>query len=168
MNAVQSHRDLSIRTLLLHLMAMLMISVCSMAIQSCAGESGLPSIVADRTTCSNCKMLVSETAYATAFRMGGEDQLFDDIGCMLDKLASDDQLKPEQFWVRDLPSDRWIDAQSASFAFSKQMKTPMGFGYVAYGQKPEAEKAASTFGGIVLSGFSELQAHYKNNEHAHN
>jgi len=171
MNAVDRYQARAIGKplLLLPLMAkMAMVLACTIALLGCSSERGLPTIVADRTTCSNCKMLVSETAYATAFRLGGEDQVFDDIGCMLDKLASETEWKPEQMWTRDHSSDTWIEAGSAAFAFSKLLKTPMGFGYVAYSDKTAAEGAASKVGGIVLSGVDALQAHYKNNEHAQN
>ncbi len=147
---------------------MVMILACSIALLGCSSERGLPTVVADRTTCSNCKMLVSETAYATAFRVGDDDQVFDDIGCMLDKLADDTSLRPEQIWARDIKTDQWIDAKTSFFAFSKQQRTPMGFGYVAFLAKSEAEAAAARLGGTMLSGFGELQAHYLNNEHANN
>jgi nitrous oxide reductase accessory protein NosL len=147
---------------------MVTISVCTITLLGCTTKSGLPTIVTDRTACSNCKMLVSETAYAAAFRVGDEDKVFDDIGCMLDKLGSDPILKPDQIWVRDLKSDTWIDAKASFFAFSKEQRTPMGSGYVAFRHRSEAESAASKATGKVLNGLDVLLVHYLNNDHAQN
>jgi copper chaperone NosL len=170
MNAAQSHQAHTIgKPLLQPIMAMMVtILVCAIAFMGCSSERGLPTVVADRTTCSNCKMLVSETAHAAAFRVGDDDQIFDDIGCLLDRLADDVSLNPKQIWARDIKSDQWIDAKTALFAYSKQHRTPMGFGYIAFHEKSEAEAATAKVGGNVLNGFGELQAHYVKNDHANN
>lgn len=168
MNAVHKHLASTLVNRLLHLTAMMMVVASSLTLVSCNRERDLPTVVADRTTCSNCKMLVSETAYATAFRVGDEDQVFDDIGCMLDKLSSAPEVKPDHIWMRDFTSDTWIDAGSAFFAYHKELKTPMSFGYVAYAKQVDANLAASKVGGLVLSGFGELEAYNIKKQHAQN
>ena len=138
-----------------------------MMLFGCSGQDELPSIVADRTACSNCKMLISEPAYATAFRVGDNDLIFDDAGCMLDELSSDGSIKPDKIWVKDMNTDQWIEAHAAHYAYSKALKTPMGFGYVAFSSTPHADASAAKVNGLVLSGFKELQAHYQRSENAH-
>jgi copper chaperone NosL len=168
MNAVH---NLKARTMsrLLHLMALTAVGlVCTTALIGCSGQSDLPTIVADRTACSNCKMLVSETGYATAFSVGDEYQVFDDVGCMLERLSSDPSLNPEKVWVRDLHTDVWVDGKDAYYAFSRTQKTPMGYGYASFASKAQAQATALKFNGAVLTGFDAVQAHFKNNGNEQN
>jgi copper chaperone NosL len=132
----------------------------SLAQAGCGSADDLPTVVADRTACSNCKMLVSEVVYATAFRVDGEDQVFDDLGCMLDKLSSDPTLKPEKMWVRDQLRDEWIPTHQAHYVYSKTLKTPMGFGYAAYADRNHAEAKASEISGETLEGLEQVTKHF--------
>jgi copper chaperone NosL len=108
-------------------------------------------------------MLVSETGYATAFIVGDEYQVFDDAGCMLERLSSDPSLNPEKVWVKDLHTDVWVDALNAYYAFSRTQKTPMSYGYAAFASKAQAQATASKFDGVVLTGFDAVRAHFTNN-----
>lgn len=126
----------------------------------CSKENDLPTIVADRTACSNCKMLVSDVVYATAFRVDDEDQVFDDLGCMLDKLEGDPSLKPSKTWVHDQTSSEWIEASGAHYVYSKAIKTPMGFGYASFRSLQDAEKQAAAVQGDMLNGFDAVRSHY--------
>jgi copper chaperone NosL len=166
MNAVRTSAA-PMRTLL-HLMAISLLTlVASMLATGCSTQSDEPEIVRDRTACSNCKMLISETHFAAAFRVGDVDQVFDDIGCMLEKLADDPSLKPQQLWARDQLTDSWITADNGYYAYSPELRTPMGFGYVAYANRSEAEAAAAKVSGKVFNGFGDIQSHHKGGSHVH-
>ena len=146
---------------LLHLMAILGLTISlSLAQAGCGSADDLPTVVADRTACSNCKMLVSEVVYATAFRVDGEDHVFDDLGCMLDNLSNNSTLKPEMIWVRDQLRNEWIPAQKANYVYSKALKTPMGFGYAAYSERGHAEAKAKELSGQTLEDFEQVKNHF--------
>lgn len=142
-------------------MAILGLAISLTLVQAgCSSGEDLPDVVADRTTCSNCKMLVSEVVYATAFRVDNEDQVFDDLGCMLDKLSNDTSLRPEKIWVRDQLRNEWIPAQQAHYVYSKELKTPMGFGYAAYSDPTNAGAKANDINGQKLEGLDEVKTHF--------
>jgi nitrous oxide reductase accessory protein NosL len=157
---------------LLHLISQTRTQVLTMLLSSsvligCQAQQSEPELIADRTACSNCKMLISETAYAAAYRVGDKDLIFDDIGCMLERMSTEPTLLPEKIWVKDLTSDVWIDATKSSYAFSKAQKTPMGFGYVAYSDPRMAIAKAAELSGVSFQGIAQLQEHHKQNGHVH-
>ena len=63
---------------------------------------GPPDIQVDRTACSHCGMLVSEPAYAAAYRAPGADpRVFDDIGCLLETAQKEPDASSLRFWFQD-------------------------------------------------------------------
>lgn len=164
MNAVHGRSTPLVRQLL-HLLAMVSFTAIALIMTGCGQDDDLPVVIADRTVCSNCKMLVSETVYATAFKVGDEYVIFDDLGCMLRKLSSDPTLKPTKVLVRDQASSQWLDATKSFYVHSPEFKTPMGYGYVSYAEKRTANEASTKSKSTPISGLAALEAHY-NNEHA--
>src|SRR5262245_4849990 len=66
---------------------------------------GPPDIQVDRTACSHCGMLISELAYAAAYRAPGADpRVFDDIGCLLEAARREPARSSLRFWFRDAAS----------------------------------------------------------------
>ena len=63
---------------------------------------GPPEIQVDRTVCSHCGMLISEPAYAAAYRAPGADpRVFDDIGCLLEAAQKEPDASSLRFWFQD-------------------------------------------------------------------
>lgn len=109
-----------------------------------ASESGPPAIVLDATSCAHCRMLVSELAYAAAFRSaGGEERVFDEIGCLLTELPA----VGARVWVHDYETSEWLEGEEAFFVRSESIRTPMGGGIVAFSSRERAER----YQGEVLS-----------------
>jgi copper chaperone NosL len=118
---------------------------------------GPPEIVVDRTPCAHCGMLVSEPAFAAAYRRDGSDaRSFDDIGCLL--TAVDGEANPERlrFWFHDAATGAWIDRADARFVRSARFRTPMSGGIVAYRGAAAAERAATEHRGTVIGNFDQL------------
>ena len=138
------------------------ITVCALLAAGCSARvGGPPDIVADRTACSHCTMLVSETAYAAAYQVPGADaRVFDDIGCMLEAMrraglrAGGDT----RLWFHDAGDREWIENGGAVFVRSSEIRTPMGGGIVAYRDAKRAEEAAARFHGDVVPSIAELVA----------
>lgn len=136
------------------------IAASAVLMAGCGKQDDRPDVVADRTACGNCKMLVSETVHATAFKVGDDYQIFDDLGCMLDQLAKEPTLRPTKYLVRDQRSSEWLDANTSFYVHSSELKTPMSYGYCSYSTKAQADVEATKSNGELLSGFSELTAHF--------
>jgi copper chaperone NosL len=146
-------------------MAMVSFTAVIAMVAGCTKHDDLPTVIADRTVCSNCKMLVSETLHATAFKVGDDYRIFDDLGCMLATLQSEPSLKPTKVLVQDQLTGKWLDASTTYFVYSPKFKTPMGYGFVSFETSQHADEASRKANGKILNGLSELKA-YNEKEHA--
>ena len=135
----------------------LVIIVLALLAASCsATAAGHPEIVVDQTACSHCGMLVSEPAYAAAYRAAGkEPRVFDDIGCMLDAMRHE-TASPITVWLQDAAGGGWLDADQAVFVTAPSIRTPMNGGVLAYADAAAAEKTATTHSGRVMRSLPEL------------
>jgi len=97
----------------------------------CAKNDNVPpEIRADKTGCTRCRMLISDTRFAAALKTD-KYILFDDIGCMLDYSRTHTIAREASVWVRDFGTDAWIPGEEAVFFLKDDKKTPMGYGYIA-------------------------------------
>lgn len=86
----------------------------------------------------------------------GRSHRFDDIGDMALFHASSPDVVA-RFWVHDHDTERWITADEAFFAVSKDITSPMGHGVAAFGAEVRARERAAESDGTVLT-FHELLA----------
>jgi copper chaperone NosL len=137
---------------------------------------GPPEILVDRTACSHCGMLVSEPAYAAAYRAPGADpRAFDDIGCLLEAAQKEPDASSLRFWFQDGTSllrtsphgdplaaagrprgENWIDGRDAVFVSSPALRTPMGGGLIAYRDRAAAREGAARHRGSVIDSLDDL------------
>ena len=125
----------------------------------CAGKAdGPPDIVIDGSACGHCGMLISERAYAAAYRgHGAEARVFDDIGCLI-AAARKETSSDLRFWFHDARDSGWIDGRMATFVASSEIRTPMGGGILAYRHTIAAGEAARTYRGEVVRTLADLLA----------
>ena len=101
----------------------------------------------DRDVCFVCLMGLTDQRYnAQSINEYGEVHWYDDIGCLAEEMRDTttwNQWKGNKvrFWIGDAskgndPSN-WIDAETAFYDYGKH--TPMGYGYSAYAEKPDAD-----------------------------
>ena len=94
---------------------------------------GPPEILVDRTACSHCGMLISEPAYAAAYRAPGADpRVFDDIGCLLEAARKEPQAGAIRFWFQDAASLQ--DGPRAETGRPRGEKSPQGDPLAATGR----------------------------------
>jgi copper chaperone NosL len=136
---------------------LLVIAACALLSASCAATAAdHPEIVVDQTACSHCGMLVSEPAYAAAYRAPGQEpRVFDDIGCMLDALRQE-TASSLNVWVQDAAGGGWVDADRAVFVGSSRVQTPMHGGVLAYADAAAAAAASAAHDGALIRSFVEL------------
>ena len=92
----------------------------------------------ERDVCVQCLMGIAEQKYAVqAINNFGEIVWFDDVGCLIEYMKSDDwkKFKGEKVkvWISEADTGEWIDAFSAYYRYGD--KTPMGYGYGALKEK---------------------------------
>lgn len=118
---------------------------------------GPPGIVVDRTPCAHCGMLVSEPAFAAAYRRDGSDaRIFDDVGCLLNAISGEANPERVRFWFHDAATAVWIDRTEAVFVRSARLRTPMSGGIVAYRGRAAAERGASQHEGVIVGALDDL------------
>ena len=116
---------------------------------------GPPEIVVDRTPCSRCGMLISETLYAAAYQAPGADaRVFDDIGCLRD--AARGEQGALRIWVHDAADGRWINGFEAILVTSPSIRTPMKGNMLAYRDPAAADRAAGRHNGRVIRSIGEI------------
>ena len=72
-----------------------------------------------------------------------ETELFDDIGCLLDRERTATGLRVTARYFRDYDTRSWIQASGGPwFIFNEEVHTPMGSGIVAFGERERAAARA--------------------------
>ncbi|HET9886177.1 MAG TPA: nitrous oxide reductase accessory protein NosL [bacterium] len=109
--------------------------------------------------CSHCSMIISEARFAAAnvvTNAGGspEPGLFDDAACLVAAEEQSPQKDVAARWVAD--SQGWMDAASAYFVKSPEIRSPMGGGALAARTQAEAHALGEKTHGTILR-FDELR-----------
>jgi copper chaperone NosL len=130
-----------------------LLAVASLSLSACgSAASGPPPVTLDETACAHCGMLVSDPAFASAYRTeAGDARVFDDLGCLLRELPSEGA----RVWVKDYETSEWLDAEAAFFVRAESIETPMGGGIVAFSTREAAERR----GDVLL--FPELKGGFE-------
>ena len=139
------------------LFALLLLNACSRG----EGEIRPAEIHYGEDVCAECGMIISDPKYASSISLEigtGRYQtvMFDDIGDLIAYLDKHPDDKVVGWFVHDYESEEWIDATTAFFVVSDQIKSPMNHGIAAYAQQPSAEARAKQTNGQVTN-WDELQ-----------
>lgn len=106
-----------------------------------------PKISYGRDTCAECRMIIDDERFASAAVSSERRYLkFDDIGCM----AAYEKKRPASLlraWVRDLEGAGWIARDKAYFVHLRDLVTPMGYGFAAFGAQEGAKEFSAAKGG---------------------
>lgn len=108
-----------------------------------AAVSSLKKDVPKNSKCALCNMAVYQKNYkmgvfsAQAIKKNGKVVYYDDIGCLLyDEVKNKTTNKK---YVRDYKTLKWIKAENATYV-KTNLYSPMGWGYVYFASKSEANK----------------------------
>ena len=124
---------------------------------ACSGQPAqpkAPEIHYGEDMCGDCGMIINDARFAASYSANeGEGAyktyIFDDIGDMLHHMQENLTLIGVGWWVHDYDSQEWIDATTAYYVTSDEIKTPMGHGIAAFSTQAAAEKMASELNGQV-------------------
>jgi nitrous oxide reductase accessory protein NosL len=101
------------------------------------------------TTCKVCNMKINESdkKYAVYVLEGIEPSAFDDIGCAIKWYNDECAMRQSAFdnyaIVHDYASGESVPAEKAFYVSGPEIKTPMGYGIVAFKAKDQAQKFAN-------------------------
>lgn len=111
--------------------------------ESDAGGDDLPSVRFGEERCERCGMLIDDVRFVAAWAGTGGEVHFDDIGCLV--LEAQDRPAPPaaRFYVANYEDGAWIEASSATFVLSEQIRTPMAYGVAAVADPASALRLAS-------------------------
>ena len=116
-----------------------------------------------KDACHYCKMtIVEETHAAQIVTEKGKPYKYDAIECLLNDFENREEKDIALFLVTDYETPKkLIDAKTATYLISKNIKSPMGANLTAFTQKENAEKYASN-GTDKIFNWEELQNHFFN------
>jgi copper chaperone NosL len=109
-------------------------------------ESGPPAILYGADLCDHCRMVISEERHAAGARLGLADYRFDDPGCLVEFLGSEESAGLSVAWVHDERA-QWLRVEEAWFVEDPNRGTPMGSGLMAFRSEEAARVAGERFGG---------------------
>lgn len=107
-------------------------------------------IVLSEDSCSVCRMAVSDLKFAAeAVAADGHVDYFDDLGCMIE-FDRQEQNTGRALFVIDFKTQKWLEAGSAWYLWSRELNTPMSYGLAAFVDASAAEQLASQWPGRVM------------------
>lgn len=133
------------------IVAVLLLAVLLAACGGADDADGPPEIRYGQDVCEQCKMIISEPRFASAYATeAGDVRRFDDIGEMF-LYAGERAENVRAFWVHDFSSEKWIEASSATFVHDSGLSTPMGWGIAAFADREAASAYVEDHGGDLFS-----------------
>ena len=118
----------------------------------------------DRDICVNCLMGMADQKYSVqSINMYGEVLWYDDLGCLIEYMGSDDWAKYEGenaiSWIGDCETGEWIDVEKAWYRYGD--RTPMGYGYGALKNKGDSTYSFETTVKRIHDGLTMREAFIK-------
>lgn len=123
-------------------------------------ETGPSEIYYGEDVCIRCKMIISDKKFASQYRnKSGEIYKFDDTGCMFEYIM-DENLQPDELeiYVVDHETGRWIEGKQARYVHTEEIKTPMGYGIVAFSDKDAAVEFSKKYESEHIGGIEDLKS----------
>ena len=116
-------------------------------------------ILLHKDACASCKMSISEGNFAAELITSkGRVYKFDDIQCMKDYVQANAGAASSRFYVGDYQKENeLIDATTAWYVQSEQVKSPMGGHTAAFAGKEAAEEVAAAYQTSVKN-WQEIQS----------
>ena len=89
----------------------------------------------------------------------GDYEVFDDIGCLVEKLERDQQSEKDvgAAYIKDANTGEWINVFEATYLYDKEFWTPMNYGVLVFEDVTEAEAYSLKSGHGKLMNFEDLQ-----------
>jgi copper chaperone NosL len=126
---------------------------------ACSGDPDTPpEIVIDRTSCTHCRMLISDPRFAVAARTaGGDEQTFDDLRCLLE-VSGGALADGTRVWLYDFETAEPVRSSDALLVRQDRLRGPMGGEVLAAANQESASRLAAATEGRTIGTLSHLLA----------
>ena len=142
---------LKLKIMKIKLLKSFVISVILLLVISCKVEP--QKIEYGKDQCNFCKMnIVHKTHAAQYVTKKGKQFKFDAIECMVNDLSTKNEGEIGVLLVADYGNPgEMIEAKTATYLISKEIKSPMGANLSAFSSKNKAEELQHEFGGQIYA-----------------
>jgi copper chaperone NosL len=107
-------------------------------------------IVWNEDSCVECRMAISDRNFACeVVSADGICSAFDDLGCLVVWVRKNGLPESGAAYVRDFNDQSWVEAQQATYLYSRTLPTPMSYGLAAFKTQSAAEAGAKQWPGQV-------------------
>ena len=89
----------------------------------CGDEKDYGNVHYDRDVCEHCQMAISDNRFSVDVRVDGKNHYFDDIGCLVDFMVTNDKLN----WLKD--AKIYINDASGNGEFKNQQEGKQDFSF---------------------------------------
>jgi len=136
----------------------MMILLCCGVLWGCSEKTYEPrEIVSETDVCKICNMSIVHNAYAGQIALkNGDYEIFDDIGCLMEYIASNGDEEIGAAYIKDASKNEWIDVFEAVYVYNKEYWTPMNYGVVAFDTKQAAQEWMTQEGEGKLLHYKDL------------
>ncbi len=105
--------------------------------------------------CADCNMIISDPRFAASYAYEVEpgryqSLAFDDIGDLVGHMREHQEWTVAGIWINDYEREEWIDAETAFYVVSPEIRSPMGHGVAAFDTEAAASAMAATLGVEVM------------------
>ncbi|CEA03637.1 NosL [Metalysinibacillus saudimassiliensis] len=142
-------------------MKKILLATAMLALVGCGEKNYEPHALNEETDiCQICQMTVAHQEFAgQIIEKNGDYEVFDDIGCLVEKLARDEQDEADvgAAFIKDAKTDEWINVFDATYLYDKEFWTPMNYGVLVFKDAADAEAYQADAGYGKLMKFDDLQ-----------
>lgn len=139
----------------------LLAAFATVILVGCGDKNYEPRALNEETdVCQICQMTVVHQDFAgQIIEKNGDYEVFDDIGCLVEKLERDQQSEKDvgAAYIKDANTGEWINVFEATYLYDKEFWTPMNYGVLVFEDVTEAEAYRSKSGYGKLMNFEDLQ-----------
>ncbi|MCK9518567.1 MAG: nitrous oxide reductase accessory protein NosL, partial [Dehalococcoidia bacterium] len=92
-----------------------------------------PTIHLGEEPCATCGMIIDDVRFAAGWiDSRGREEHFDDIGCLLERIAEHEPPESTRYFIHAYNGDGWLRAEEAHYAISETIRSPMAYGVAAF------------------------------------
>lgn len=104
------------------------------AVSSDDDQRDTPRMQWGQEECTHCRMIIDDRRFAAAWiARNGDEQHFDDIGCMVAAIRADGgKAEDTRYFVQDFDADAWLDARVAIYMPLDDVRSPMNYNMAAF------------------------------------
>lgn len=140
----------------------LLLSIILLLTFSCGDNTkdGPDDIYYGEDICERCKMIISDKKFAAQYReKNGNTVKFDDTGCMIEHIINNENVNDGSvdIYVVDYDTGQWIDGKEAYYIWTEEIKTPMGYGIVAFRDRNSAGKFRKNREATFVGSYTEVK-----------